>query len=51
MAILSGGMTTDDAEIPENRCGFELRSEDVDADLGPSEWDVGTSAVCCWRSV
>ncbi len=47
--IVGRDMTTDDTEIPTNRCGFELHPE-----IGiprTSPWEIEISAVCCWRLV
>ncbi|MFC6964932.1 pentapeptide repeat-containing protein [Halocatena marina] len=39
------------AEVPADRCGFELRREDVGFGGSRSRWADETEPVCCWRSI
>ncbi|WP_248910560.1 pentapeptide repeat-containing protein [Halocatena marina] len=39
------------AEIPADRCGFELCREDVEWVFSQSRWNELMAPVCCWRPV
>ena len=42
-------MSERDSGVPEGRCGFELRPEDVGSERDLTAFREETEAVCCWR--
>ncbi len=44
-------MAEKNAEVPTNRCGFELQSDDIGFSGSDQAWEKWTSPVCCWRPI
>jgi uncharacterized protein YjbI with pentapeptide repeats len=42
-------MSERDSGVPEGRCGFEVRPEDVGSELDLTDFHERREAVCCWR--